>query len=138
MQDRGVPLDALGVQSHISAGGGAVYGNGLVDMIAAARAMGLKVLVTEMDVNDRHLAPPIPARDEAVAAVYGSYLKTVLADRAVIAMLTWGITDKYTWLNGEDSRDDKLPERALPFDASMQPKLAASAIVGALRGRQRA
>lgn len=128
MQGKGVPVDALGVQSHISAGGKAVYGDGLKAMIAEARAMGLKVLVTEMDVNDRALGPDIPTRDSAVAATYGSYLKTVLADPAVIAVLTWGITDKYTWLNGEDSRKDGVPERPLPFDAELRAKPAFAAM----------
>jgi endo-1,4-beta-xylanase len=134
MQARKIPLDGLGVQSHIQAGGSAVYGEGLMKLIAEVRAMGLKVLVTEMDVNDRKLPPPIPERDAAVAAVYASYLKMVLQDPAIIAVLTWGITDKYTWLNGEDSREDKLPERPLPFDAAMQPVPAFYAEVKALAG----
>ncbi len=129
MQAKGIPVDGLGVQSHISAGGKAVYGKGLMRMIAEARGMGLKVLVTEMDVNDRALGAEIPLRDEAVAETYGSYLKMVVSDPAVIAVLTWGITDKYTWLNGEDSRKDGVPERPLPFDAEMKAKLA----VGAMR-----
>jgi endo-1,4-beta-xylanase len=94
--------------------------------------MGLKVLVTEMDVNDRALVPEIALRDEAVAKTYESYLKTVVADPAVIAVLTWGITDKYTWLNGEDSRTDKVAERPLPFDAEMRAKPAVGAIRQAL------
>jgi endo-1,4-beta-xylanase len=126
MQAKGVPVDALGVQSHVSAGG--VYGKGLTGMIGEARKMGLKVLVTEMDVNDRTLGPDIPTRDKAVADTYGSYLKTVLVDPAVIAVLTWGITDKYTWLNGEDSRKDGLPERPLPFDAELRAKPAVAAM----------
>jgi endo-1,4-beta-xylanase len=129
MQAKGVPVDALGVQSHVTAGAGDVYGAGLKAMIAEARGMGLKVLVTEMDVNDRALGPEIGPRDAAVAEVYGSYLKTVLADPAVIAVLTWGITDRYTWLNGEDARADKLPERALPFDAELKAKLAVGAML---------
>jgi endo-1,4-beta-xylanase len=138
MQKKGVPVDALGVQSHISAankdGSTPVYGKGLMKMIAEARKMGLKVLVTEMDVNDRYVAAEVGPRDAAVAKMYGSYLRTVLADQAVIAVLTWGITDKYTWLNGEDARADKVPERALPFDAAMQPAPAFAAEVGALLG----
>jgi endo-1,4-beta-xylanase len=59
-----------------------------------------------------------------VAAVYRAYLNLTLADPAVIALLTWGITDRYTWLNGEDSRKDGLPERPLPFDEKLQPKQA--------------
>jgi endo-1,4-beta-xylanase len=137
MQRRNVPLDALGVQSHITAvnkdGSTPVYGNGLMKMIAEARKMGLKVLVTEMDVNDRYLAPAIGPRDAAVAKMYGSYLGMVLRDPAVIAVLTWGITDKYTWLDREDARADGQPERPLPFDAEMQPTPAFAAEVKALQ-----
>ena len=138
MQSQGIPLDGLGVQSHISAvgkdGSVPVYGAGLKAMIAEARSMGLKVLVTEMDVNDRYVAAEVGARDSAVAGMYGSYLGTVLADPAVIAVLTWGITDKYTWLNGENSRTDGEKERPLPFDAAMQPVAAFGAEVKALEG----
>ena len=137
MQQRGVPVDALGVQSHLDAGRGDVYGPGLMAMLAEVRAMGLKVLLTEMDVNDKWLASPIPARDAGVAEVYGNYLKTTLADPGVIALLTWGITDRYTWLNGEASRSDKLPERDLPFDVQLQPKPAFFAELEALRGAPR-
>jgi endo-1,4-beta-xylanase len=137
MQKEGVPLDGLGVQSHISAVGKdgkvPVYGAGLRSMIAEARGMGLKVLVTEMDVNDRYVAAEVGPRDAAVARMYGSYLETVLQDPAVIAVLTWGITDKYTWLNGEDARTDGEKERPLPFDAAMQPTAAFAAEVKALQ-----
>ena len=138
MQRQKIPLDALGVQSHISAVGKdgqvPVYGAGLMAMIAEARKMGLKVLVTEMDVNDRYVAAEIGPRDAAVARMYGSYLGTVLGDPAVIAVLTWGITDKYTWLDREDSRTDGEPERPLPFDEAMQPTAAFAAEVRALQG----
>jgi endo-1,4-beta-xylanase len=137
LQDSNVPIDALGIQSHLSAadpnGHPPTYGPGLMALLAQVRSMGLKVLITELDVNDRHLPAAIPARDAAVAAVYASYLETVLADPAVIAVLTWGITDKYTWLNSEDSRPDHQPERALPFDATMQPVPAFAAILHALQ-----
>ena len=138
MQHQGIPLDGLGVQSHISAvekdGTVPAYGAGLRAMIAEARSMGLKVLVTEMDVNDRYVPAEVGARDAAVASMYASYLGTVLEDPAVIAVLTWGITDKYTWLNGEDARTDGEKERPLPFDAEMQPVAAFEAEVGALQG----
>jgi endo-1,4-beta-xylanase len=137
LQDRNVPIDALGIQSHLSAadpsGKPPTYGPGLMALIVQVRAMGLKVLIAELDVNDRHLPAAIPARDASVAAVYASYLETVLADPAVIAVLTWGITDQYSWLNGEGSRPDHLPERALPFDAAMQPTAAFDAMLQALQ-----
>jgi GH35 family endo-1,4-beta-xylanase len=38
--------------------------------------------------------------------------------------MTWGITDRATWLNSEDSRADHVPERCLPFDAHDAPTKA--------------
>jgi endo-1,4-beta-xylanase len=140
MQARGIPVDALGVQSHLTAGSREAFGPeyayaaGLRAMISEARKMGLKVLLTEMDVNDHKLPASVPERDAAVAATYGGYLRQALADEAVIALLTWGITDKYTWLNFEDTRSDKLPERCLPFDAEMQATPAFFAERDALSG----
>jgi endo-1,4-beta-xylanase len=132
MKDRGVPIDALGIQSHISADPAITYGAGLKHLISEAAAMDLKILLTEMDVNDRKLPPDIPTRDESVAKCYAEYLKIALKNPSVIALLTWGITDRYTWLNGELSRADKLPERPLPFDRNLKPKSAFSAEIQAL------
>ena len=134
LQDRNVPIDAVGIQSHISAGGKALYGPGLQRFMQQVQGMGLKILLTEMDVNDRTLPADIPTRDRAVAATYASYLKLALANPAVVALLTWGLSDKYTWLNGEDSRPDKLPERALPFDADLRPTMAYVAEGRAVQG----
>ena len=133
MQKRGVPLDGVGIQSHLSAGPKHVYGAGLQAFIAEAHQMGLKILLTEMDVNDRDLPADIPARDAGVADTYGRYLQTALNHSPLEAVLTWGITDRYTWLNSDQSRSDKLPERCLPFDADLQPTLAFAAMVQALR-----
>ncbi|HLI75678.1 MAG TPA: endo-1,4-beta-xylanase, partial [Acidobacteriaceae bacterium] len=133
MQQRNVPIDAIGIQSHIKAGEKQVYGEGLRQFMHEVQGMGLKMLLTEMDVNDRALPSDVATRDKAVASTYGSYLKLTLGNPDTIALLTWGITDKYTWLNGEDSRPDKLPERALPFDADLRPKPAYVAEVEAIR-----
>jgi endo-1,4-beta-xylanase len=119
-------IDAVGVQSHISAGG--EYGRGLADFLAAVSALGLEIYLTEMDVNDRKLGPDAATRDKAVAATYREYLDLVLKNPAVKSVLTWGITDEFTWLNGEDAREDHLPERCLPFDKELKPVAAFFAV----------
>jgi endo-1,4-beta-xylanase len=93
MVARRVPVDAVGVQSHIAAamaagGTGAQYGAGLMRFIAAARELGLQVFITEMDVNDRALVADEPGRDAAVAAAYRQYMELALADPAVRLVLT--------------------------------------------------
>ena len=109
MQRRNVPIDAVGIQSHISAGK-ARYGAGLQQFMHQVQGMGLKLMLTEMDVNARALPADPATRDNAVAEIYRDYLNLTLANTDVIALLTWGITDRFTWLNGEDSRPDKLPD----------------------------
>ena len=137
MLDHKVPLDALGVQSHIAAASpkGPTYGAGLTRFLSSVRALGLQVFITEMEVNDRALAVDIPQRDAAVAAAYKQYLDIVLADPAVRAVLTWGITNRHTWLNGEDSRADGQPERPLPFDSDYHATQAFIAIRDAFDSR---
>jgi len=137
MQQRGVPIDAVGIQSHISAGpkpdGSHTYGPALTKFMSDVQSLGLKMMLTEMDVNDRDLPADIRTRDKAVGDLYANYLHTTLANPAVIALLTWGITDKYTWLNHEGARKDGLPERSLPFDADLKPKPAFYAELNALK-----
>jgi len=133
MQKRGVPIDAIGIQSHLHAGPKYTYGPALEQFMKDVQSLGLKMMLTEMDVNDRDLPADIPTRDAAVADLYSSYLKTTLANKNVLALLTWGITDKYTWLNHEGARKDGLPERSLPFDADLKPKPAFSSELVALK-----
>lgn len=120
LQARGIPIDAVGIQSHLSAGD--MPGAGLLHFVRELRAMGLQVFITELDVNDRKLAESVPDRDAGVAATYRDYLTPMLAEPNVTALLTWGITDRYTWLNGPShaSRADGKPERPLPFDYDYQ------------------
>ncbi len=120
MRARHVPIDAVGVQSHISAG--TKYGDGLLRFIRGVRELDLQVFVTEMDVNDRSLAPAIAARDATVAQTYKDYLDLVLSEPAVTVIVLWGVSDRDTWLNHEDSRQDRVPERPLLFDDRFRPK----------------
>ena len=136
MLDRGVPIDAVGIQSHLTAKPDLNYLshfgalNTFMNVISDLR---LKLLLTEMDVNDRELPADIPTRDKAVGDLYAHYLRDTLANPAVIALLNWGITDRSTWLNHEGARKDGLPERSLPFDADLKPKPAFYAELNALQ-----
>lgn len=127
MKADNVPLDALGIQSHIRAGSTSSFGKGIQDYIASARAMGLQVFLTELDVNEDDLPyNDVAQRDHAIAEVYRNYLDTVLPDPAVKSVLTWGVTDRYTWLNGptQKKKQPNRPQRPLPFDDNYQPKEA--------------
>ena len=78
--------------------------------------MGLEVYLTELDVNDDAVrGPDVP---DAVPATASSPTPTAitstaaLESKAVKAVLTWGLTDRYTWLNGIKSHKEKRPDRS--------------------------
>jgi endo-1,4-beta-xylanase len=125
LKSEGVPLDALGIQSHIHAGASQTFGKGLRDLIDAAQSMDLEVYLTELDVNDDAVQDnDIAVRDRIVAGVYRDYLADALQGKAVKAVLTWGMTDGDTWLNRIKSHKEKQPnrpQRPLPFDADYKP-----------------
>jgi endo-1,4-beta-xylanase len=95
------------------------------------------ILITELDVLDVEFTPAITARDADVAALYRIFLDTVLDERAVKAIVTWGLVDRYSWYNmwydNRFSRWDRQPARPLLFDNSLHPKPAYFAVLGALR-----
>lgn len=140
MKASGTPLDALGIQSHLRAGVKDTFGKGLTELIAGAREMGLQVFITELDVKDEDIdSNDISVIDREVANVYRDYLTTVLHDPAVKAVLTWGVSDKYTWLN-RPSQHKKNPDRAsrpLPFDKDYAPKEAYFAMRDAFDGAKK-
>ncbi len=121
---RGIPVTAVGIQSHLKATG-PLPGAGLVEFIREVATMGMEVYITEMDVNTATLPGDAATQDEAVARVYDQYLRLVLPEPNVKACLTWGISDAHTWLNQTRQpwaqRPDGSPQRPLPFDEHYQP-----------------
>jgi endo-1,4-beta-xylanase len=133
---RGTPIDAIGLQSHLSTEGMAHFDEKLFSgFLRELTDRGLAILITENDVIDRSAPSDIVARDEAVAAVYRRYLDVALANPAVKTVINWGLTDRDSWIdttNPETRRSDGLPPRPLPFDDQLRPKPAYFAIAEAL------
>jgi endo-1,4-beta-xylanase len=131
LKARGVPIHAVGIQSHLQADGPRA-GAGLRTFIRELKKLDLDVYVTELDVNSRGVEGGAPVQDEAVASVYEQYLGLVLPEPNVAAVLTWGITDKYTWMNTSTAewvvRKDGARQRPLPFDDDLQPTPAFEAL----------
>ena len=131
LKARGVPIHAVGVQSHLDATG-SQPGQGLKDFIRAASKMDLEVYVTEMDVNTHAVVGGAEEQDRAVAQVFQDYVGLVLAEPNVPMTLTWGITSAHTWLNDRHTdqrrRSDGTRQRPLPFDDQMMPTAAFQAL----------
>ncbi|WP_249780876.1 endo-1,4-beta-xylanase [Bradyrhizobium sp. dw_78] len=121
LRDRGVPLHAVGLQAHLFADR-AIDRDGLQALLAEIKALGLDVLVTELDVIDYTLPGRVSERDAMVAGVAGQFLQAVCDVVRPKAILTWGLSDRYTWVPIYFTRRDGMPNRPLPLDADLRRK----------------
>jgi endo-1,4-beta-xylanase len=133
--NEGAPVDAFGVQAHLSAANFAenfdadAYSQFLADL--ASR--GVKIIISELDVLDDDLPADIAERDQAIAEATQLYLDTALQEPAVASVITFGLSDRYTWLQEDYPREDGEARRPLPFDdENLAPKPMFDALYGAL------
>jgi endo-1,4-beta-xylanase len=121
LRDRDVPLHAVGLQAHLFADR-AIDRDGLQALLAEIKALKLDVWVTELDVIDYELPGKIGERDALVAGMANQFLQAISEVVRPKAILTWGLSDRYTWVPTYFKRRDGMPNRPLPLDAELKPK----------------
>ena len=127
---RGVPVDTLGVQSHIemltgldpASRLGPYCENEWRQFLDEVVAMGYKLKITEFDVKDKALPGNVALRDAKVAEFARRYFDLMLEYEQVNDVLAWGLIDKYNWLQGFAPRDDKREVRGCPYGSDFHPK----------------
>ena len=106
----GVPVNTLGLQSHIGAGN-----------------------------QDSSADRAFDARDEKAWRRFleevtdMGYLDLTLSFTQVNALICWGLMDSHTWLQGRNPRADGFRKRPTPYDDHYQSKPLREAIAAALR-----
>ncbi len=130
---RGVPVQGFGLEAHLRPER-KLAEKPYRDFLRELAGMGLVIHVTELDISDRTLPADVATRDRALAALARQFLDVVLDERAVRAVLTWGLTTRHSWLATapEVARTDGLPPRGLPYDGLLQPTAMWRAIASAL------
>ncbi|MEN3282658.1 MAG: endo,4-beta-xylanase [Solirubrobacteraceae bacterium] len=126
-----VPVHALGVQAHLRAAdfaAGKFDPHGYKRFLNDVADRGLAVIITELDVLDDGLPAANGPRDRGVADAYKRYLDAALQVPAVGSVMTFGLSDRYTWLQEDYPRDDGAPRRPLPYDDQLRPKPAYDAL----------
>ncbi|QRV92113.1 endo-beta-1,4-xylanase [Ceratobasidium sp. AG-Ba] len=102
----GVPIDGIGTQTHLSAGGA----GGVQAALNKAASAGVDVAITELDIagaSGKHLA-----------------LKAAcLAVSRCVGITVWGVSDKDSWRSGSTP---------LLFNGSYQKKAAYNSVISAL------
>jgi endo-1,4-beta-xylanase len=139
LKARGVPVDTLGVQSHIridtydpNSGTGPRQEREWRAFLDAVVAMGYALKITEFDVNDQALPAHIAARDQSVADYARAYLDLMLSYPQLKDVLAWGMCDRYSWLQEfEPLRGDGAAKRCCPYDDAFKAKPLRTAIAAA-------
>lgn len=121
---RGVPVTGVGFQGHFIVG---QIPSTIAANIQRFAALGLKVHFTELDI--RMPTPSTSASRETQAQNYRDVVSTCLSFPACGAVVTWGLTDKESWIPSVFAGQGE----ALLFDASYQPKPAFSALQAVLK-----
>jgi endo-1,4-beta-xylanase len=85
-------------------------------------ALGYKLKITELDVSDKDRGGTIAQRDADVATLTRGWLDLFFSYPQLKDVLTWGMCDRYSWLQGFSPRPDGLPLRPLPYDRNFQAK----------------
>lgn len=134
---RGVPLQGIGTQTHLS------YDQSPEILAPAIRELarfGLPIHVSELDVTTRGKrldVTPAPERLRRQAVLVGAAAEAfaALPHAQQYAFSTWGVRDRDSWLTKPELKGDRS-DRPLLFDDAGRPKPAAAAFVRAVgRGR---
>ncbi|MEO0834571.1 MAG: endo-1,4-beta-xylanase [Cyanobacteria bacterium J06642_3] len=133
LKSKGTPIHGLGIQSHLLAHHNQDFdGKKFRQFLSDVASMGLKIIISELDVSDQQLPQDIKLRDRLVAESYYQYLSVVLDEPAVTTIVNWGLSDRYTWLSDFTPRDDGAAVRPLLRDRQYGRKLAWNAVAQAL------
>ena len=143
LKKRGAPIDGIGIQGHWQLD--RIPYRDIEDAIVAFHGEGLKVLITELDIDvipRRTAGADIGARQaggrdpyadglpadvqQRLADQYARLFAIFLKHRDKIGRVTfWGLHDGRTWLNGWPSRRTNHP---LLWDRSLNAKPALTAV----------
>lgn len=95
LKEEGVPIDGLGIQSHLIVG---QLPPNITETLEAFTKLGIEIALTELDIR-----MPLPATQEMIAQQRRDYETIVSACNALkrcIGVTVWDFTDKYSWIPG--------------------------------------
>lgn len=140
LQDAGVRLNAVGLQGHLQPRFPHDAGR-FAEFVHALGERKVDVYITEFDVRDDTFPDDVATRDAMIADTAERFLNTVLRIPAVKTVITWELSDNYSFYTDAARKAnplaDRLP-RPLPFDSEMKKKPLYYAMIRAFQNARRA
>jgi endo-1,4-beta-xylanase len=125
--ERGVPIDGVGFQAHISTHRYPSESD-LRANIRRFGELGLKVNISEVDARTKLMPGDEASRWQAERVAFQQIVGACVVETACEAVTFWGVTDNYSWIN------DDGPEDPLIYDRSNISKPAYEGVMDGLQG----
>lgn len=130
LKKKGAPIDVVGTEMHWEMPQlRPTYLDEFKDFLNKAREAGVKVHVTEMDVYQG--SDDTPEAFAKQKEIFYNIVHACLKDSNCIGFMTWGISDRYTWLRTSDWKTFPNAKPVL-FDDSYGKKPAYYGVLQAL------
>jgi endo-1,4-beta-xylanase len=130
LQHTGVPIDGVGMQMHTALGSAPSTEDLSANMLRLDK-LGLEIHITEMDVRIQNSTSNLQTNLAEQADNYREVLSVCLSASNCKAFLTWGLTDRYSWIPAFTGK----PDAPLLYDKDGLPKPAYFAVVKLLAGQ---
>ena len=134
---RGVPVQAIGFESHLAGDYPGSTTPSRASFVRELRQFGLKILLTELDIDDTRLPADIATRDHMVSDCYRDYLQSILTEAQPERIIFFSPSDQKDWYDAVHgapfARRDGVPHRPGLFDDQLRPKAAYAAVATALK-----
>lgn len=129
LRAKGVPIDGVGSQAHLSTRYGNYSPFQLAEMHQRFADLGVATALTEVDVRNLVSQADTPeglnALLQAQAYNYSALMRGCLSSRHCISYTVWGFDDGHSWTNTWDFGSGAGAESlAAIYDEDYQPKLA--------------
>jgi endo-1,4-beta-xylanase len=122
------PLDGVGLQTHLDLSKGKLAQGAVRSFLRELADCGVDITITELDVKEYDHGAPLDERDRRVADETRRFLDIALAEPAVRGVVTWGLSDRHSWLTENPSQAQRAPDgslllnRGLPYDDQYREK----------------
>ena len=127
--ERGVPIDGIGLQSHVSTHR-YPSADDLRANIRRFADLGLSVNISEADARTVLMPGDRESRWHAQQLAFQQIVGVCATEPACEAITLWGFTDKFTWIND----DSPEPDDPLVFDRDYVAKPAYEGVLAGLAG----
>ncbi|HLU70038.1 MAG TPA: endo-1,4-beta-xylanase [Fibrobacteria bacterium] len=127
--ERKIPIHGVGLQCHFNVSGGALDTAAIRQNIRRIAALGLRVSLTEIDIQHGNSGTPTTAQLETQKEKYKALMTVCVTEPSCKSFFTWGVNDNQSWRRPQASTAPLL----FTGTTAITPKPAYFGVVEALQ-----